>query len=92
MTAQREDKSRSPCPDCPDGYVWTEKGPTDKACATCGGKSYIEHVPTLFICGPKKCDHDYSGEEPIEDGERICGSTAVCVKCGARAFEEAAWQ
>ena len=46
---------------------------------------------TLFLCGPSKCEHDYSGEEPIEDGERICGSTSVCVKCGARAIDEAAW-
>ena len=29
------------CPDCPDGYVWTETGPTDKACPTCGGQGRV---------------------------------------------------
>lgn len=47
---------------------------------------------TLHLCGPSKCEHDYSGEMPIEDGERLIGSTAVCVKCGRTAYEEAAWQ
>lgn len=47
---------------------------------------------TLFLCGPSKCEHDYQGREPIEDGERLIGETAVCVKCGARAYDEAAWQ
>lgn len=47
---------------------------------------------TLHLCGTSKCPHDYSGEELIEDGERIIGSTAVCVKCGARAIDEAAWE
>ncbi len=34
------------------------------------------------------CDHDWSGEEDIEDDEGVsCGSTTVCVKCGMTAFE-----
>jgi hypothetical protein len=46
---------------------------------------------TVFICGPSKCEHDYQGREPIEDGERLIGETAVCIRCGARAIDEAAW-
>ena len=41
---------------------------------------------TMFLCGPSKCEHDYSRYEPMEGG-----GTAVCAKCGARAFDEAAW-
>jgi hypothetical protein len=41
---------------------------------------------TIFLCGPSKCEHDYSRYEQMEGGE-----TAVCMKCGARAFDEAAW-
>lgn len=29
------------CPDCPDGYVWNERGPTDKPCPTCGGEARV---------------------------------------------------
>ena len=47
---------------------------------------------TLFLCGPSKCEHDYSGWEPLtENGRDALGGTAVCAKCGARAFDEAAW-
>lgn len=42
MSKSQSSKSRQQCPDCPDGYVWTKNGPTDKACQTCGGNSYIE--------------------------------------------------
>lgn len=41
---------------------------------------------TLFLCGPSKCEHDYSQWIEIEGG-----GTAVCSKCGALAIEEAAW-
>ncbi len=30
-----------PCPDCPDGYVWTASGPTEKECPTCLGLSFV---------------------------------------------------
>jgi hypothetical protein len=50
---------------------------------------------TLFMCGPSKCEHDYSDyEDVMEDGHEdghVVGMTAVCSKCGARAFDEAAW-
>lgn len=47
---------------------------------------------TLFLCGPSKCKHDYQGgEDVIENGENR-GWTAVCVKCGARAIDEAVWE
>ena len=26
-----------PCPDCPDGQVWNNDGPTGRACKTCKG-------------------------------------------------------
>jgi hypothetical protein len=42
---------------------------------------------TLFLCGPSKCEHDYSQWLDLPDG-----GTAVCVKCGAKAIEEAAWE
>lgn len=46
---------------------------------------------TLFICGPSKCEHDYSGWQEFADPSGAHGGTAVCVKCGATAIEEAAW-
>lgn len=27
----------APCPNCPDGSVWTPCGPTGRKCPTCGG-------------------------------------------------------
>jgi hypothetical protein len=46
---------------------------------------------TLFECGPKRCEHDYSlwGEIIIEG--RVVGGTAFCSKCGASAYDEAQW-
>ena len=41
---------------------------------------------TIFLCGPSKCEHDYSGWRDFEGG-----GTAVCTKCGAEAFSEAVW-
>ena len=46
---------------------------------------------SLFQCGPNpRCPdgskHDYSGWEEMENG-----GTAVCVKCGHRAFDDAMW-
>lgn len=35
---------RATCPVCPDGYVWNESGPTDRACPTCGGTAFV-YVP-----------------------------------------------
>ena len=47
---------------------------------------------TLFQCGPSKCDHDYQGHEDVLNEEEQCvGGTTVCIKCGARAIDEAAW-
>jgi hypothetical protein len=44
---------------------------------------------TLFLCGPAKCDHDWSGPFVEIDGGR--SGSATCVKCGARAIDEAMW-
>ena len=30
-----------PCPQCPDGNVWTSNGPTCKVCPRCNGLAYI---------------------------------------------------
>ena len=47
---------------------------------------------TLFMCGPSKCEHDYSLETEIRDENGRCtGSTAVCSKCGAWAIDESMW-
>jgi uncharacterized protein (DUF983 family) len=35
------DVKRAKCPDCPDGQLWDNKGPTDDACPTCGGEAFI---------------------------------------------------
>lgn len=32
---------REQCPDCPDGQVWTSKGPTGETCPMCGGEAFI---------------------------------------------------
>ena len=50
---------------------------------------------TLFMCGPKKCEHDYSGPfVEVKDlvSGKVIGGTATCIKCGARAIDEAAWE
>lgn len=47
------------CPSCPDGYVWTQDGPTGKTCPTCLGKAYIGEDELCPICGgetPCHCD------------------------------------
>jgi len=52
---------------------------------------------TIFLCGPSKCEHDYSGEDYAENRMDehgnwvVTGWTSVCTKCGARAIDEAAW-
>ena len=46
---------------------------------------------TLFLCGPSKCEHDYSGYIPIIIDGQECGSTLVCRKCGCTAFQEDQW-
>lgn len=91
---RRESKEREQCPDCPDGYVWTTSGPTDKECPTCLGLAYVEKKPeplTIFMCGPSKCEHDYSKWEDIVEDGKVRGGTAVCAKCGTSAIAEAAW-
>lgn len=40
MSETRETK-RAPCPDCPDGQLWTSKGPTDDPCPTCNGDAFV---------------------------------------------------
>lgn len=42
---------------------------------------------TIFMCGPSKCEHDYSGGWVELDH----GGSAVCAKCGALAINEAYW-
>lgn len=46
---------------------------------------------TLFLCGPSKCEHDYSAWREYEAvGGGLIG-TRVCSKCGAEAINEALW-
>jgi hypothetical protein len=52
--------------------------------------------PFVVQCGPKKTcpdgtPHDYSGWEEYEDGMGCMVGTAVCSKCGHRAFDDAMW-
>lgn len=47
---------------------------------------------TIFLCGPTRCEHDYSRIEDIVMDGRVCGATAVCSKCGAAAIDEAMWE
>lgn len=35
------DVVKKPCPDCPDGSVWTSKGPTEEICPTCRGEAFV---------------------------------------------------
>ena len=35
------DLVRKLCPDCPDGQVWTSKGPTGELCQTCDGTAFV---------------------------------------------------
>lgn len=46
---------------------------------------------TLFTCGPSKCEHDYSGWQEWTDPDGCRIGSALCVKCGAAAIDEAAW-
>lgn len=47
-----------PCPSCPDGNEWSSKGPTGRACKTCGGKAYL---------GPEEDDMLGDDDETGED-------------------------
>jgi hypothetical protein len=63
---------------------------TSEVSKPAGGDSDL----TLFICGPKRCEHDFSG--PFVEVRNLVtgkveGGTAVCMKCGARAIDEGAW-
>jgi len=43
----------------------------------------VRRAVTVFICGPKSCEHDWDGPvAELPDG----GATATCSKCGAWAF------
>lgn len=55
------------------------------------GTSDKPPVTALFLCGPAACEHEYSGwrEYQLPSGGWV--GTAVCAKCGADAYEEAAW-
>jgi hypothetical protein len=46
---------------------------------------------TVFLCGPRKCEHDYTGWREYQLPSGAWVGTAVCAKCGAEAYEEAAW-
>ncbi len=37
----QQDTKRVQCPDCPDGSVWTSKGPTEEICPTCRGHAFV---------------------------------------------------
>jgi hypothetical protein len=54
-------------------------------------RSRLDEELTLFMCGPSKCEHDYSLYVPIIMDGRECGETLACAKCGATAFEEDQW-
>ena len=58
-----------------------------RLCPTCSASGAGRQTLTLFQCGPSRCKHDYSLYQIIDGGE-----TAVCVKCGARAIDEAVWE
>ena len=46
LAAQTGDIVTRPCTHCPDGYVWTQDGPTSKTCPVCKGKAYlVENAP-----------------------------------------------
>lgn len=32
---------RIQCPECPDGQVWNNKGPTNETCPNCRGEAFI---------------------------------------------------
>lgn len=36
-----EERKALPCPNCPDGQVWTSNGPTGRTCPTCKGHAVI---------------------------------------------------
>jgi hypothetical protein len=59
------------CPDCPDGQVWTARGPTGEICPTCLGTAFLleEDDDNYPFCD---CGAVHSG---IEDGGR-------CEACG----------
>lgn len=48
--------------------------------------------PTVFLCGPnRECQHDMSGWQDIVENGRVCGGTAVCLKCGETSFNLSIW-
>ncbi len=68
------------CPDCPDGYVWTDKGPTDKPCLTCGGEGRVLLV-SLGSLTPSSLDRRMAAAArvpPKKKGEPEKQITADC--------------
>lgn len=63
----------------------TETGIEDESCPYCGAVRTKPPV-TIVLCGPSRCEHDYSAWLDLPNG-----GTAVCSKCGATAIGEAAW-
>lgn len=63
-----------------------------EACSFCGS---LPGEPccagTLFMCGPSKCEHDYTGWIEYQTPEGCHVGSTVCSKCGAVAAEEAYW-
>ena len=91
MTTARPDVEQDDVCKLCNGRGWIHRPFSDDPyyehpCRLCNADGSREQTPTLFLCGPSKCEHDYSDGVEIEGGW-----TAVCVKCGAKAIEEAAW-
>ncbi len=69
----------------------------DRQCNKCGEcvgygqKHDCAQKLTLFLCGPRKCEHDYSGFRTLDSSTEGYGGTAVCSKCGASAIMESMW-
>ena len=55
-------------------------------------KAELNKAIAIFLCGPNKsCDHVMDHYVPLYDGDRECGSTLACSKCGETAFNMDMW-
>lgn len=55
-------------------------------------KSGPEKPVTIALCGPNRtCDHAMDHYVDLVDGERVCGTTLACSKCGETSFNLSLW-
>lgn len=97
VMALAEDQMVWSCCDCRTKFPGPKNRMPDGGCPSCGSSRVFDCNVELVIfeCGPSKCSHDYDYQNEVmilnEQG-KVVGGTVICMKCGARAIDEAMWE